>query len=101
MSVEIRAGDVVQVTRAASVQFISRPIIARVIRVRDDLITYHGWRWLDVYQLDAEGDAVERRTIYVQPAGLRVVGTRTESGPGRVPRARRTDAPADTRRMNK
>ncbi|WP_432956021.1 hypothetical protein [Micromonospora haikouensis] len=58
-------------TVAASVQFVSRPIVARVIRVRDDPITYDGWCWLDVYQLDAKGDATERRTIYVRPDGLR------------------------------
>ncbi|WFE37576.1 hypothetical protein [Micromonospora sp. WMMD998] len=70
MSVEVRAGDVVYVTRAASVQFVSRPIMARVIRVRDDLTTYDGWCWLDVYQLDVKGDAVDRRTILVRPEGL-------------------------------
>ncbi|MFF3857079.1 hypothetical protein [Micromonospora sp. NPDC002575] len=71
MSAGVRAGDGVHVTRAASVQFVSRPIVARVIRVRDDLITYDGWCWLDVYQLDARGDATERRTIFVRPDGLR------------------------------
>nr|WP_256095855.1 hypothetical protein [Micromonospora carbonacea] len=30
-------------------------MVARVIRVRDDLVTYDGWCWLDVYQLDARG----------------------------------------------
>ncbi|MEU7615385.1 hypothetical protein AB0M91_19310 [Micromonospora rifamycinica] len=63
-----KAGDLVYVTRAASVQFI-RPIWCRVIRVRD-WITYDGWCWLDVYQLDARGDAVARRSIFVQPAKL-------------------------------
>ncbi len=58
-------------TGAASVQFVSRPVVARVIRVRDDLITYDGWCWLDVYQLDARGEATERRTIFVRPDGLR------------------------------
>ncbi|MFI9644225.1 hypothetical protein ACIG87_29935 [Micromonospora sp. NPDC051925] len=63
-----RAGDLLQVTRAASVQFI-RPIMFRVIRILD-WPTYDGWIWLEGYQLNARGDAVARRTIFVQPAGL-------------------------------
>ncbi|SCF42883.1 hypothetical protein GA0070216_115143 [Micromonospora matsumotoense] len=63
-----KAGDLVYVTRAATVQFI-KPIWCRVIRVLD-WITYDGWCWLDVYQLDAKGDAVVRRSIFVQPAKL-------------------------------
>ncbi|MEV6704572.1 hypothetical protein [Micromonospora wenchangensis] len=63
-----KAGDLVDVGRAASVQFV-RPIRCRVIRVLD-WITYDGWCWLDVYQLDAKGDAVLRRSIFVRPAGL-------------------------------
>ncbi|MGV9978036.1 hypothetical protein ACWDUH_10190 [Micromonospora wenchangensis] len=75
-----KAGDLVYVTRAASVQFV-KPIWCRVIRVLD-WITYDGWCWLDVYQLDARGDAVARRSIFVQPAKL-------ESGqPVPVPRNR-------------
>ncbi|MGC5030462.1 hypothetical protein [Micromonospora sp. DT229] len=65
------AGDLVHVTRAASVQFI-KPIMFRVIRVLDDWTrtTYDGWCWLDGYELNAKGDAVARRSIFVQPAGL-------------------------------
>lgn len=64
----IRSGDVFRVTRAASVQF-TQPIMFRVIRVHD-WTTYEGWTWLDGYQLNKDGDAVERRTIFVQPARL-------------------------------
>ncbi len=74
-----KAGDLVDVGRAASVQFV-RPIRCRVIRVLD-WITYDGWCWLDVYQLDAKGDAVVRRSIFVRPAGLATVR------PAPVPRA--------------
>lgn len=80
-----RAGDVVQVGRAASVQF-TAPILFRIIRVHD-WETYVGWVWLDGYELNQTGDAVERRSIFVQISGLRAVGkapdprTRT----GRVP----------------
>ncbi|WP_422755392.1 hypothetical protein [Micromonospora sp. WMMD708] len=67
--IELRAGVLVQVTRKASPQFV-RPILFRLIRVRTEWITYDGWAWLDGYQIDAKGDAVARRSIYVQPAGL-------------------------------
>ncbi|MGR6316430.1 hypothetical protein Q2K19_10915 [Micromonospora soli] len=63
-----RSGDVLHVTRTASVQFL-RPIMFRVIRVLDRT-TYDGWLWLDGYELNAAGDAVNRRSIFVQPAGL-------------------------------
>ncbi|MFG1845759.1 hypothetical protein [Micromonospora carbonacea] len=48
-----------------------------MIRVRDDLTTCDGWCWVDVYQLDARGEAVERRTIFVRPDGLRRGAKRT------------------------
>jgi hypothetical protein len=63
-----RSGDVLKVTRAASVQFI-QPMLFRVIRVYD-WPTYDGWAWLDGYQLNAAGDAVSRRSIFVQLSGL-------------------------------
>ncbi|WP_308167630.1 hypothetical protein [Catellatospora tritici] len=66
-----QAGDILHVTREASVQF-QRPMMFRVIRVHD-WPTYDGWVWLDGYQLNAAGDAVERRSIFVQRAGLRLV----------------------------
>ncbi|WP_281942605.1 hypothetical protein [Micromonospora sp. AKA38] len=64
-----RAGELLEISRAASVQFV-RPIMFRVIR-RLDWTTYDGWAWLEGYELDAAGDAVARRTVFVQPAGLR------------------------------
>lgn len=63
-----RSGDVLRVTRAASVQF-TEPMMFRVIRVHD-WQTYDGWAWLDGYQLNSVGDAVERRSIFVQVDGL-------------------------------
>ena len=63
-----RSGDVLRVTRAASVQFVS-PLLFRVIRVHD-WSTYDGWCWLDGYELNAAGDAVSRRSIFVQVDGL-------------------------------
>lgn len=63
-----KSGDVLRVTRKASVQFVE-PMLFRVIRVHD-WPTYDGWAWLDGYQLNAAGDAVSRRSIFVQLAGL-------------------------------
>ncbi|MEV6811634.1 hypothetical protein [Micromonospora sp. NPDC051296] len=65
----IAPGDVFLLTRQASPQFV-RPITIRVIRHRTDRITYHGWTWIECYQLDARGDAVDRRELYLMPAGL-------------------------------
>jgi hypothetical protein len=62
---------VVRVAGRASVQFAAgRGFLFRVIRVHD-WSTYHGWVWLDGYELDSSGDAVERRSIFVQLDGLR------------------------------
>ncbi|MFG3301457.1 hypothetical protein [Micromonospora chersina] len=64
-----RSGDLLYVTQSASVQFIN-PIFFRVIRVLG-WRTYDGWLWLEGYQLNIKGDAVARRAIFVQQAGLR------------------------------
>ncbi len=63
-----RSGELLRITRDASVQFTS-PLMFRVIRVHD-WSTYDGWAWLDGYELDSTGDAVERRSIFVQVGGL-------------------------------
>jgi hypothetical protein len=66
-----RSGDVVHLARAASVQFDgARAILFRIIRVHDWPTSY-GWVWLDGYTLNAQGDAVERRSVFVQIDGLR------------------------------
>lgn len=72
----IKSGDVVHVSRAASVQFVSRPIDFRIIRVHDDPVGIRGWAWLDGYELDATGKAVERRSIFVLTAGLTPISKR-------------------------
>lgn len=85
-----RSGDVLQVTREASVQF-SDPMLFRVIRVHD-WPTYDGWVWLDGYELNTGGEAVERRSIFVQVDGLRQVG----SAPDPRSRNARRPAPANS-----
>ncbi|GAB3819589.1 hypothetical protein [Micromonospora zhanjiangensis] len=82
-----RSGDVLQVTRAASVQFVE-PILFRVIRVHD-WPTYDGWIWLDGYELNVSGEAVDRRSIFVQLHGLRQVRRAPER---RLPGAQRMPA---------
>lgn len=65
----LRAGDLLHISREASVQF-TRPIRFRLIRVLD-WPAFDGWAWIDGYQLNRNGDAVARRQLLVQPAGLR------------------------------
>ncbi|SCL23042.1 hypothetical protein GA0070616_2654 [Micromonospora nigra] len=82
-----RSGDVLHVTRAASVQFL-RPIMFRVIRVLDQP-TYDGWLWLEGYELNAAGDAVNRRSIFVQREGLVRIKAAPEPRPHTVRTQRR------------
>ncbi|MEO3747066.1 hypothetical protein [Plantactinospora sp. B5E13] len=59
--------------RRASVQFAGdRALVLRVIGVSDKP-TYHGWCWLTGYAIDRAGNAVGRREVFVQVAGLRPV----------------------------
>ncbi len=62
-------GHIYRVTAKASVQF-RVPILFRVIRIHEWKPYCDGWVWLDGYELNTAGDAVVRRSIYVQPAGL-------------------------------
>lgn len=64
-------GDVLLITRNASVQF-TRPMTFRVIKVISEWVTYHGWVWLRGYQLDEQGNATDKRDIYVRINGLQV-----------------------------
>lgn len=59
----------------------------RVIRA-NPAPTYKGWLWLDGYQIGRDGDAVERRQIFLRQAGLRSVKPTkpprpTNAGPAR------------------
>ncbi|MEV6341985.1 hypothetical protein [Actinoplanes sp. NPDC051851] len=68
-----RAGEVLHVGSAASVQFAGdRALTFRVIRV-DPRITYDGWLWIEGYVLGPSGDAIERRLIFVKREGIRKV----------------------------
>ncbi|MDG4758411.1 hypothetical protein [Micromonospora sp. WMMD710] len=65
----IRSGDLLRLTRDASPQFV-RPITVRVIRVLNDRHTYHGWLWIECYEVGRNGNAVARRELYLMPAGV-------------------------------
>ncbi|MDG9673617.1 hypothetical protein [Micromonospora sp. DH14] len=88
---EFRAGDVVLLTVAASVQF-REPIVVRVIREIPDRHTYDGWLWLDAYQLDPKGEAVARRELFVLRTGVRRQAPSEARRP--APARRRTTARA-------
>jgi hypothetical protein len=70
---DIRPGDTYLVGAGCGVPHGFRPIRFRVVRVWD-WPTWDGAVWMDGYELDDDGDAVERRTIYVLAAGLKLVG---------------------------
>ncbi|GGM51643.1 hypothetical protein GCM10011608_40710 [Micromonospora sonchi] len=71
MSARPSPGDLLIVDRNASVQFAGdRALTFRVVSV-SDRPTYHGWIWLTGYVLNRRGDAIGKREIYVQLAGLR------------------------------
>ncbi len=80
-----RAGGVLRITRSASVQF-RIPFYFRVIRTLDWQTT-DGWAWIDGYQLDSSGDAVERRQLYVQLRGLQGVNPTHFPAPASWPAA--------------
>lgn len=77
-----RSGDVLHITHEASVQF-RKPILFRLIRIHD-WHTYDGWLWLDGYELNASGDAIKRRSIFVQHAGLRTLRSEPQPRPHTV-----------------
>ncbi|MEU7983154.1 hypothetical protein AB0B63_32090 [Micromonospora sp. NPDC049081] len=68
----------------ASVQFAGeRALWLRVTSV-DDRPTYDGWMWLTGYSINrTTGEALTRREVFVQIAGLQVLPRMTESPPPR------------------
>jgi hypothetical protein len=78
---DLRAGDVLVIDRAASVQF-TAPFLFRLIKVHDRE-TFDGWCWIDGRVLDGRGRATARRTLYVHVGALTVADRGPEP---RVPR---------------
>ncbi|MFG1678393.1 hypothetical protein [Micromonospora sp. NPDC049282] len=90
----IKGGDVLQLTRSASVQFV-RPIIVHVIREIIDRHCYDGWTWIEAYELNAKGEAAAKRELFVQPDGLRWLPAPTPAAPAnRRPSRARASVPA-------
>lgn len=90
----IRGGDVLHLTRSASVQFV-RPIVVRVIREMIDRHCYDGWTWIEAYELNARGEAVAKRELFVQPTGLRWLAA-THSGSTQQPQQTRVKVSVPT-----
>ncbi|MFC5925766.1 hypothetical protein [Micromonospora vulcania] len=68
---EVRAGDVLHLTRAASPQFL-RPIFVRAIREMVDRHPPYGWTWIEAYELAGPGgQATARRELFVLRTGIR------------------------------
>jgi hypothetical protein len=85
--IRLQPGDLLVVDGRASVQFAGdRALLLRVTAV-STAPTYHGWVWLTGYVVTETGQAIEKREIYVQLAGLR---------PGRL----RPDRSAPEKRRN-
>lgn len=66
-----KAGTLLMIDRDASIQFAACPFVARMMKPQDWPATWDGWVWLNVYQLDSSGDALEQRSIYVNLAGMK------------------------------
>lgn len=78
-------GDVLRIDERASVQFRGdRALVFRVTAV-PDRDTYDGWIWLAGYVLDQRGEAIERREVFVQLAGLRRLTPPRRLDPSRQP----------------
>ncbi len=74
-------GDELVIGRDASVQFAAQPsFLFRVVSVCPKP-TYLGWVWLTGYVLNGQGDAVDKREIFVRLAGLNLV-RRADRYPG-------------------
>ncbi|MFD0822861.1 hypothetical protein ACFQ0D_32085, partial [Micromonospora zhanjiangensis] len=67
---ELRPGDVFRLDRRASVQFGGeRELLFRLTSVSHKS-GCHGWVWLTGYELGPTGEALARREVFVQLAGL-------------------------------
>ena len=73
MTVRPTPGDLLRIDGQASPQFGGDRTLTFRVTVVDPRPTYTGWVWLTGYVLDASGEAVQRREIFVQLAGLRRV----------------------------
>lgn len=66
-------GEVVAITGACSVQFAGQHFLMRIIHTFSNWSTPEGWVWLTGYVLDKDMQALHRRELLVQVAGLSFV----------------------------
>ncbi len=92
------SGTVLILNRNASPQFAAAAIMFRVIRAVQTPTNDDEWVWLDGYALDAAGDAIERRSVYVKIPGCVIVSQRQQAL--RRPDDRPTQPPAAARSLN-
>lgn len=87
-------GATLWIGKAASVQFAGdRAIMLRVTSL-PGWVTYDGWMWLSGYVINAQGEAEDKRNVFVQRSGLRAINP---PKPKPIPRrAKRGTAPKDT-----
>jgi hypothetical protein len=70
---ELKPGDLLLIGEACSVQFAGdRALRLRLVSV-DPRPTYHGWVWLTGYVLNDKGLATDKREVFVQQAGVRML----------------------------
>ncbi|MFG2048137.1 hypothetical protein ACGFIW_11995 [Micromonospora sp. NPDC048935] len=68
-----KPGDLLLIGAACSVQFAGdRALRLRLVNA-DPRPTYHGWVWLTGYVLDDKDLAVDKREVFVQQAGVRLL----------------------------
>lgn len=72
-SAPIQTGDIVHLGKAASVQFDGARAITMRVSAIPDTPTYAYWMWLAGYVLDERGQAVEKREVFVQRAGVKIL----------------------------
>ncbi|WP_018353545.1 hypothetical protein [Longispora albida] len=72
---KLAPGDVVRLTKAASPQFGS-PLVLRLTKISERRSSVSGWAWIEGYQLDTAGQAITKRTVFVNLAGISPVGPR-------------------------
>ncbi|MGW4462779.1 hypothetical protein [Micromonospora sp. NPDC004704] len=91
-------GDVLGVGAPASVQFGGASAITFRVTVVSKQPTYDGWVWLTGYVLNRKGEATEKREIFVQLDGLRLLAR--PHRPTRLPNEppMTTSRPTGTRR---
>lgn len=89
---QVVCGAIVRVNGDASCQFAGQDFLLRVIGTDTYGSTPTGWLWIDGYVLNACGEAVDRRRLFLQPAGLtqEAAPATRAVGRARVVRAART-----------